>query len=107
MAREVEFDIEFSPLDRYRRRHLSEKGKILKFIVQYETKVGTKWRAIVRYDTSHGFFHKDLMHAKSKPEKFLMEVMDFNKALTLAEDDIKKNWTKYKETFLQEMKNES
>ncbi|MDZ7362434.1 MAG: hypothetical protein ONB46_17180 [candidate division KSB1 bacterium] len=42
MAREVQYVYEFSLIDRYRYTHLVEKGRILKFVVQYETKVGDK-----------------------------------------------------------------
>jgi hypothetical protein len=103
MAREVGFVVKFSPTDRYRRRHLSSKGRILKFVAQYETKIGGKWYPVVRYDTAHGYFHKDLMHFNQQSEKIRLEEKGFNDALNSAEKDIKANWQKYKDHFIREI----
>ncbi len=103
MAREVDFVVRFGATDRYRRRHLSEKGRILSFVVQYETQIGDKWYPVVRYDTAHGFYHKDLMHPGKRSEKIYIKVLDYNKALTLAEKDIKDNWEEYRESFMKEI----
>ncbi len=91
MAREVDFVIKFSPTDRYRRRHLLSKGRILKFVAQYETKIDDKWYPVIRYDTAHGYFHKDLMHFNRPSEKLGLEEKGFNDALSSAEKDIKTN----------------
>ncbi len=105
MAREVEFVVEINPFDRYRQKRLSSKGKILEFTAQYETNVGGRWLPVVRYDTAHGFFHKDVLHPSKKQEKISMIARSYNEALTFAREDIKKNWMRYKEAFLKEMKN--
>jgi hypothetical protein len=107
MAREVRFVAKFSPSDRYRQRHFTEKGRVLKFTVQYETKIGGNWLPVVRYDTAHGFFHRDQMHPNKRTEKIFIKASDYNKALTFAADDIKKNWEIYKVAFLKEVQDES
>lgn len=104
MAREVEFVDDISPTDRHRRWHLAERGRILQFVVQYETKIGDKWHPVVRYDTAHGFFHRDLMRGGRRSEKTIIHATDFNVALTIAEKDLRENWQKYKELFLLEIK---
>lgn len=102
MAREVLFVNKLSPTNRYRHWHRVDKGRILKFTVQYETKIGEKWHPVVRHDTAHGFVHKDLMHPGKRQEKIFIKVKDFNCGLTRAEEDLKENWTIYKDSFLKE-----
>ncbi len=103
MAREADFVVEINPFDRYRQKHLSIKGKILKFTVQYEMNIGGQWLPVVRYDTAHGFFHRDVMHPGKRQEKIYIKVKDYNEALTFARNDIKKNWQTYKNAFMKEM----
>jgi hypothetical protein len=102
MAREVLFVNKLSPTDRYRHWHRVEKGRILKFTVQYEALIGEKWYPVVRHDTAHGFVHKDLMHPGKRQEKVFIKVKNFNLGLTRAEEDLKENWITYKELFMKE-----
>ncbi len=103
MARKVQYVYEFSPIDRYRYTHHTDKGKVLSFVVQYETKIGDKWHPVVRYDTAHGFVHRDLLHFGKKQEKIFIKVADFNEGLTKAVEDIKENWVTYKNAFVKEI----
>jgi hypothetical protein len=104
--KKVEFTIMLTAHDRYRHQHTRVRGKILKFKVQYETKVGRRWFPVVRFDTSHGFAHRDLMDSKGRKRKTPIFAKNFNEALTFAEADIKSNWTMYQEHFLRGMKDE-
>ena len=36
------------------------KGKIAEFVLQYYTKTPKGWRTVIRYDTAHGYAHKDI-----------------------------------------------
>ena len=72
-----------------------DRGKIRRFVVQYETFSEAAWRPIIRYDTAHGFAHADLFHSKGKPTKTPLPKGDFNEALTLAQEDINRNWERY------------
>ena len=38
-------------------------------VVQYESKIKDKWYPIVRYDCSHGFFHRDILNQKRREDK--------------------------------------
>ena len=49
--------------DRLRVTARKDRGDILEFIVQYETVILGEWRPVVRYDTAHGFAHKDMIRA--------------------------------------------
>jgi len=64
--KEVEFVIPFTPQDRYRHYHLRIKGRVIDFVVQYETFINKEWFPVVRYDNSHGFAHRDLLSARPK-----------------------------------------
>jgi hypothetical protein len=96
----VSFTVMLTPEDRYRHEHLRFRTDILGFAVQYETKVEGKWLPVVRYDTRHGFAHRDLLDRKGEKQKTPLFARDFNEALTFAEHDIKSNWRIYKQRFL-------
>lgn len=89
-----------SDMDRKRHEHLIEKGKISGFVVQYEILLENKWMPVVRYDTAHGYAHKDLINPDGSKEKIFMGVVDLNEALTLADRDINENWERYKDRYL-------
>lgn len=97
---EKKFIVMLTPEDRYRHSHIRFKGEILKFGVQYETRLEGKWLPVVRYDTEHGFAHRDLFDKKANKKKTPMFTEDYNEALTFAEYDIKSNWKIYKKAFL-------
>lgn len=93
-----------SDQDRKRHEHLTEKGRVLGFVVQYETRVKNKWMPVVRYDTAHGFAHKDLIDPDGSKEKILIGAVELSEALTFADNDINENWKRYKDRFLGRMK---
>lgn len=99
MRREVEYLIMLGMNDRYRHKHIRESGNIVYFRIQIETKIGNKWHPVVRYDTSHGFAHRDLLNRKGEVTKTPIFIHDYNDALTFAESDLKANWEIYKERF--------
>ena len=100
VRKEVKFVIPFSQEDRYRHYHLRIRGQVIDFTVQYETFINGKWFHVVRYDTSHGFAHRDLFDIKGKKRKTPLFIIDRSDALTFAENDIKNNWEIYKQRFL-------
>lgn len=55
--------------DRLRVYAQKEKGIILEFVVQYEAVISEQWQVIVRYDTAHGFSHKDIMKSDGETIK--------------------------------------
>lgn len=98
----VEYVIRIGSSDRYRHLHISEKGKIVFFRVQYETKINNIWYPVVRYDTAHGFAHRDIIDIKGVFKKTPLFNQDYNDALVFAENDLKSNWKYYKSRFLEE-----
>jgi hypothetical protein len=99
----VEYLVPLGSDGRRRVRHNKLRGKITEFMVQYEIFVEGKWYEVVRYDTSHGYAHKDLIHADGRKEKFELFFKDLNICLTYAENDLRANWKDYRESFLKEV----
>lgn len=102
MEKTIEYVLRIGPLDRYRHLHIQHSGKIVFFRVQYETKVGNLWYPVVRYDTAHGFAHRDLLNIYGVIKKTPLFNQDYNDALTFAESDLKSNWFLYKRAFKEE-----
>ena len=98
--KESSFLIALTPEDRYRHSHVRFRGVILSFVVQYETKLEGKWHPVVRYDTEHGYAHRDLIDREGNKSKTPVFARDYNEALTFAEYDVKSNWKIYKQAFL-------
>ena len=86
-----------------RREQVIAQGKVIRFVVQLEIESSRQSKAqpVIRYDTAHGFIHIDRYNMKGEQRKERLAIMDFNQALTLAEQDIVRNWPMYREKFLQ------
>jgi hypothetical protein len=93
-----------SDTDRKRHEHITEKDRVTGFVVQYETLIEGKWLPVVRYDTAHGYAHKDLLNPDGSKEKIFLGAADLNEALTSADIDINENWERYKERYLRRIK---
>ena len=84
---------------RKRHYHAPEAGKIIKFVVRLEVKSGGVWKEAIRYDCAHDYAHKDCYNVKEQCRKINL-YLDYEDALTLADDDINENWEIYRERFL-------
>ncbi len=104
--KEIEYIIYLTIEDRVRHKHVMTKGKILEFTIQYETFINEKWYPVVRYDTFHGFPHKDVMRPNGTQIKTQLFIFDYNNALTFAEQDIKVNWSFYKRIFKEDIQDD-
>jgi hypothetical protein len=91
---------------RKRHRHHRYKNEIVEFVVQLEIFINGRWHAIIRYDTSHGFAHCDIIHFTGKIEKIKMPTLDYREALTYADEDMDENWQTYRQRYLKEVVNE-
>lgn len=76
---------------------------MVKFIVQMEVNIKGQWIPVIRYDTAHGFAHRDTFHGDGGMEKTPLSVGDYNSTLTFAELDLHSNWELYRERFLKEV----
>jgi hypothetical protein len=71
---------------------MKDKGEIIDVVLQYEAMIEEKWLAIIRYDCSHGFFHRDLLHPNGDKEKKLLDVPNLKYAFTFAKQDLEDKW---------------
>jgi len=97
----TEYVLRLSGEDRYRHVHVRSGNRITYFRLQLETRLGGRWQAVVRYDTAHGFAHRDLLNRCGHMRKTPLFNMDYNECLTFAENDLKANWQDYKRHFLE------
>ncbi len=98
---EIEYLIYLTAESTDRLRVSAQKMKriILEFAVQHEALMSDQWQPIVRYDTAHGFAHKDIMKANGKTIKQPLFFETYNLAFTYTTIDLKLNWKKYREDF--------
>lgn len=92
--------------DRLRVGVSKERKEIVEFVVQYEAEIQGDWHPLVRYDTSHDFAHRDLMHPDGTADKQPLLFESYNLALTYATQELKQNWRRYRRNFEEEL-NES
>ena len=95
----TEYVVRLSAVDRYRHLHVRSGKRIVFFRVQLETLIEKEWYPVVRYDTAHGFAHRDLMIRPGEVEKTPLFNQSMNDALTFAESDLKTNWVSYRKRF--------
>jgi hypothetical protein len=98
---EKEFTVPLDADARMQVRHQIDRGQIRAFTVQLEVLYKNQWTPVVRYDTAHGFAHRDLYTRSGRQFKTPLG-MDFNQARTFAQRDILMNWQDYRRIFLGE-----
>jgi hypothetical protein len=91
--------------NRMRVRIRAESRVVVRFSVQYETDLDGTTYPVVRYDTAHGFAHRDLLDraGRNVDKLYLGDESRFGQVLDQAIADIKVNWTTYLERFLEDM----
>ena len=100
-----EYYLSINERDRIRVKAMREKRNIIGFVAQYEAKIADKWYPVIRYDTSHGFAHKDILHIDGRVEKQPLWFPNLNIAFTYAIQDLKIFWTFYRTMCEKEVKN--
>jgi len=90
--------------DRLRVRLKIDQGELIDVVYQYEAMIDQHWTAIVRYDCSHGFFHRDVMLPNGDKEKHEITIDNLKSASKYAEQDLKDRWEWYRERYLKKLK---
>lgn len=85
--------------NRYRHRHVWEKGEIIEFRIQYEALIAGQWHAVVRYDRAHGEPHRDLLHPDEAETKEMYPGYSNAEVLTIGQRDIMENWPAYRAAY--------
>ena len=85
---------------RLRFRISTRKGRPVGFLVQLEIALGKGWKPVVRYDTAHGFAHRDVLSPTGKAiEKRALRLSTLEEALEYAEQDLTDRADWYVENF--------
>jgi hypothetical protein len=92
-----------SDTDRKRHIHSRTGRKIIDFLVQYEALTDGKWVPVVRYDTAHGYAHKDILNPDGSKQKVILGEHAYEAALSLADLDINQNWKAYKARYMRRL----
>lgn len=102
----TEYDEDLSPDgDELRVITRTERGQVVDFVVQYEAILNEVRYQVVRYDGSHGRAHRDTLDADGETIRkvWLDQFLSFSDAITIAIDDIKSEWPRFREAFLRRL----
>jgi hypothetical protein len=104
--KKIEFitDLDKIGHERLRVNIATNKGQLIEVMYQYESFIENHWVNIVRYDCSHGFFHRDIMLPNGEKEKFEIVIDNLKTASKYAEQDLKDRWEWYKDRYLKKLK---
>jgi hypothetical protein len=80
----VEYEHNLGPGGIVRARFEKEAGRIHSFVYQLECLLSEEWHVVVRYDSAHGFAHRDILRPGRETAKEPINISDFNEALTFA-----------------------
>jgi hypothetical protein len=89
--------------NRYRHWHMWNKGEVTEFVIQYEALITGKWHPVLRYDSAHGYPHRDILHPDGAQTKEIFQNYSYAEVLTLGQQDIVDNWPTYRARYLKEM----
>lgn len=97
-----EEELNDTALEWLRIRIETEAGQVTGFLVQYETTVGERRTPVIRYDTAHGFAHRDVLGPRGEvvAKQQLASHLTFQEALALGLRDVRANWRRYRLDFL-------
>lgn len=85
--------------DKLRIAFTKNRGKILKFVVQYYSLTGSRWHSIMRIDNIHDLPHRHISHLHKKEYRVVLN-KDSNSAFTEAKAYIIKNYKSIKENYI-------
>lgn len=97
------FEVDYDSDNRRRVLFTKDYGRIVEFVVQLETYLDGRWKPVVRYDSSHGFPHRDLYDRqgrKVRAHEELRACTTNEETLTFAVQDVNENWQRYLLQFL-------
>lgn len=101
---EFDYPLDDDALEWIRFRFTTEAHSVTVFTVQYETTIAGERAPVVRYDSAHGFAHRDVLNR----DGIIIEKVDLGEGLTFADalnfgqQDIRQNWRTYRQAFFGE-----
>jgi len=101
MLRRSRLIIPLSEEDRLEITIEKERGTVKGFAINYVATISGKDHSVVRYDTRHGFPHKDVVGRDGRVEhKERLLDLDRHALVDAAIDDLKANWQSYRRRFV-------
>ncbi len=78
-----------------------EGKRVDAFTVQYEAMIDKELRPTIRYDTAHGFAHRDMLNWEGETIYWVQtRNVEYATALKEAIDDLTTNWERYRTELL-------
>jgi hypothetical protein len=76
-------------------------GQVTDFMVQYETTLAGKLAPVVRYDTAHGYAHRDVLDRQGRTisKTPLGQHTSLNDAFQDAMQDVRRHWRYYQQHY--------
>jgi hypothetical protein len=84
---------------RKRHTHETRRGRLISFVVQLEIEIRGAWIPVVRYDMAHRMAHVDVHETPNRKTKRFLGLSPAE-AVTLADDDIRDHWERYRDDYL-------
>lgn len=101
--RHKSFYIALSDSDRIRVKIYKSDGRVIEFVVQFESLIEGRWREIIRYDNRDKPPHRDVYDVKGKRYKNEIPNVTPESLIPWCIKDIKENWMRYKGRYLKWM----
>ena len=82
-------------------RFQQDRGRIVWFVVQLEIILDEQWLPVTRYDTAHGFVHRDDIHPNGEQFKTPLIFPSYEDGMNFTIDDLRTNAAWYVERYKQ------
>lgn len=100
---EYDFALDEAALNWVRFRVETRAGRVVHFVVQYETTFEGRRIPVVRYDDHHGFAHRDLLNRRGDVvQKLQLGRVSCGAVVVEAQADIAANWRTYVAEFMKD-----
>lgn len=99
---EFEAPLDDSGQEWVRTRIWTAGGRVTRFMVQYETMLDGKPAPVARFDTAHGYVHRDLLDREGNPRAPKLPLdpdLSLDDALQFAVQDLRQHWRDYRQDF--------
>jgi hypothetical protein len=100
LVRRKRFVIPMTDEDRIEVEFEKEEGRLQRFVVNYVATIGGREFAVVRFDTAHGFPHRDvLLPNGTHHSQDALPPIGHHDLMWRAVRDVRDNWMTYRRRF--------
>jgi hypothetical protein len=84
---------------------LSDRGEVVRYVVQFEVYVEGRYYLVVSYDSAHDYPHRDVLDWEGHVvDKVWLTPTEDAQALNAAIDAVSREWPTFREEFLRRRK---